>query len=102
MILILSSRYVTTADQCLPPIRATTSHRRSPVVRAGTSMRMGAWDANDRPGTDTARLESGQTRGSGAQGGSTFASWNWIQAGARHRGDKRHGPRLLVEGALHP
>ena len=42
MILILSSRYVTTADQCLSPIRPTTSHLGSPVVRAGTSMRMGS------------------------------------------------------------
>ena len=42
MILILSSRYVTTADQGLPPIRPIISHRGSPVVRAGTSMRMGS------------------------------------------------------------
>ena len=31
MILILSSRYVTTADQCLSLIRPTTSHRGSPA-----------------------------------------------------------------------
>jgi len=43
MILILSSRSVTTADQCLPPIRPTTSHRGSPTARAGTSMRMGSF-----------------------------------------------------------
>ena len=42
MIRTRRSRYVTTADQCRPAIRPTTSHRGSPTVRAGTSTRFGS------------------------------------------------------------
>jgi hypothetical protein len=70
MILILSSRYVTTADQCLSPIRPTTSHLGSPVVRAAfkppetaaanadhampadVALRPGAWQAEPRSGAE--------------------------------------------------
>ena len=42
MIRTRRSRYVTTANQCSPAIRPTTSHRGSPTVRAGTSTRFGS------------------------------------------------------------